>query len=310
MMPQLMRAPVNYIGETQGYRPKNNPNHYGIDLGWSSSHGGPNHPILATSHCEVVKAGTMTDGAKYVVTRTDKVVADKYVYCLFWHLSRIDVKKGQQLKMGDGIGLMGNTGTATGVHLHLEVWVTPLTYTAWKLSDKAKYAVDPHTMIHVYSDQAEGVDTAPKFTNTGKVLADGIKDGEAAAAAYEPWVGTVQPDVGLNVRTGPGENYEKITALQRGSQVRIVAEQDGWGQLASVGWVCLDYVKRSDDLKVGDKVRVSSDAVVYGTSIKWDAWVYKSIFFVRNINGNKITIAPAMTGAVTGNINRKYISRA
>lgn len=177
MMAQLMRAPVDFIGETQGYRPANNPNHYGIDLGWSTAHGGPHHPILAASDCEVVKAGTMTDGAKYVVTRTDGVVAGKYVYCLFWHLSRIDVAAGQQLKMGDRIGLMGSTGTASGVHLHLEVWVTPLTYSAWKLSDKTKYAVDPHDMIYAYADQKEGPDTASKFMNTDKTLSDGVKEG-------------------------------------------------------------------------------------------------------------------------------------
>lgn len=305
-MAQIMRAPVNYIGETQGYRPKNNPNHYGIDLGWNSAHGGPNHPILATSHCEVVKTGTMTDGAKYVVTRTDKVVADKYVYCLFWHLSRIDVKKGQQLKMGDCVGLMGNTGTASGVHLHLEVWITPLSYTAWKLSDKTKYAVDPHSMMYCYAEQEEAQGTAPKVMNTAKTLSDGILDGEAA---YEAWVGTVMPDVGLNVRTGPGTEHDIITALQRGAQVQIVAEKDGWGQLASIGWVCLDYVKKVDDLKVGDRVRISSDAVVYGTSTKWDAWVYKAVFFVRNINGDKVTIAPAMTGATTGNVDWKYLTK-
>lgn len=306
-MAQIMRAPVDFVGETQGYRPSRNPNHYGIDLGWSTTHGGPNHPILATSNCEVVKAGTMSDGAKYVVTRTDKVVAGKYVYCLFWHLSRIDVKKGQQLRMGDCIGLMGSTGTASGVHLHLEVWIAPLDYTAWKLSDKTKYAVDPHSMIYVYADQEEGPDTAPKYQNTAKVLADGIADGEIVQ--YEAWIGAVEPNVGLNVRTGPGTEYEVIAALQYGAQVHIVAEQDGWGQLASVGWVCLDYVKRVDDLKMGDRVRVSSDAVVYGTGTRWDSWVYNAVFFVRNINGDKATIAPLQAGAVTGNIHKKFLTK-
>lgn len=305
-MAQIMRAPVDYLGETQGYRPSRNPNHYGVDLGWSTAHGGPAHPILATSNCEVVKQGKMSDGALYVVTRTDKVVADKYVYCLFWHLSRIDVKKGQQMKMGDQIGVMGSTGTASGVHLHLEVWVAPLSYTAWKLSDKVKYAVDPHSMIYAYADQFEDTGTAAKYKNTDKTLADGIADGETAS--YEAWIGVVEPAEGLNVRTGPGMDHDVITALQRGSQVQIVAEQDGWGRLASVGWVCLDYVKKNNDLQMGSRVRVAPEGVVYGTGMKWDAWVYKSVFFVRNINGDKITIAPAQSGAVTGNIHRKFLT--
>lgn len=306
-MAQIMRAPVDYLGETQGYRPSRNPNHYGVDLGWSSAHGGPHHPILATSNCEVVKAGKASDGALHVVTRTDKVVEGKYVYCLFWHLNQIDVKKGQMLTMGDRIGTMGMTGTATGVHLHLEVWVTPLDYTAWKLSDKTRYAVDPHTLIYCYADQTEGPDTAPKYTNTTQTLADGIKDAEAT---YDSWVGIVSATAGLNVRTGPGTNYDIITAIQYGAEVTVVDEQDGWGKLASVGWVCLKYLKKKNAIKEGDRVRVVANAVVYGTTQRWDSWVYQTTFFVRVVNGDRAVIAPAMTGPTTGPIDVKYLVRA
>lgn len=37
------------------------------------------------------------------------------------HLSKIMVKKGQDIKRGDLIGLVGNTGKSTGPHLHYEV---------------------------------------------------------------------------------------------------------------------------------------------------------------------------------------------
>ena len=39
----------------------------------------------------------------------------------FWHLSRIDVKPGEQVKPGQTIGLVGTTGLSTAAHLHWEM---------------------------------------------------------------------------------------------------------------------------------------------------------------------------------------------
>lgn len=43
-------------------------------------------------------------------------------YTRYNHLSRIDVKKGQEVKTGDVIGLTGNTGNSEGPHLDLKVF--------------------------------------------------------------------------------------------------------------------------------------------------------------------------------------------
>lgn len=40
----------------------------------------------------------------------------------YGHLSQILTEPGLQLKQGDPIGLAGNTGLSTGVHVHFEIW--------------------------------------------------------------------------------------------------------------------------------------------------------------------------------------------
>ncbi len=41
----------------------------------------------------------------------------------YWHLSRFDVQAGQRITRGQPVGGAGDTGLATGVHLHLELRV-------------------------------------------------------------------------------------------------------------------------------------------------------------------------------------------
>jgi murein DD-endopeptidase MepM/ murein hydrolase activator NlpD len=40
---------------------------------------------------------------------------------LYAHMSKIDVRRGQKVKRGDVIGLVGNTGISSAPHLHYEV---------------------------------------------------------------------------------------------------------------------------------------------------------------------------------------------
>ncbi len=46
----------------------------------------------------------------------------------YGHLSRVDVKTGDEITMGDIVGRMGSTGRSTGPHLHYEVWFRGKTY--------------------------------------------------------------------------------------------------------------------------------------------------------------------------------------
>jgi murein DD-endopeptidase MepM/ murein hydrolase activator NlpD len=74
--------------------------------------------VSATADGLVIFTGL--DGAYGKAIRVDH--GNGLVTC-YGHLSKIDVKTGQQVKRGQAIGGVGNTGRSTGPHLHYEVRV-------------------------------------------------------------------------------------------------------------------------------------------------------------------------------------------
>lgn len=62
-------------------------------------------------------------------------------------------------------------------------------------------------------------------------------------------------------------------------------------------------------LAVGDKVKLASNAPVYGSSTKFSSWVYTSTLYVREISGNRIVISTQKTGAITGAVDKKYLTK-
>lgn len=90
---------------------------------YSSYHGGVDFstgrgtPVRAPADGTVVLAEALT-------VRGNAVVLDHGwgVLTGYWHLSSIAVTPGQQVRSGDVIGHVGNTGLSTGAHLHWEVW--------------------------------------------------------------------------------------------------------------------------------------------------------------------------------------------
>lgn len=62
-------------------------------------------------------------------------------------------------------------------------------------------------------------------------------------------------------------------------------------------------------LAVGDKVKMASNAPVYGSSKKFSSWVYSSTLYVREISGNRIVISTQKTGAITGAVDKKYLTK-
>ena len=85
--------------------------HRGLDI---ANHRGT--PIIATADGRVASIGKNSGFGKTVVLNHGYGFRTRY-----GHLHEIKVKRGQTVKRGDVIALMGSTGWATGPHLHYEV---------------------------------------------------------------------------------------------------------------------------------------------------------------------------------------------
>ncbi|MDJ0614271.1 MAG: M23 family metallopeptidase [Rhizobiaceae bacterium] len=73
-------------------------------------------PVFATGNGKVVKAGRKGGYGKVVEIQHENGMVTRYA-----HLSRITVKVGKRVKVGDRVGKVGSTGRSTGPHLHYEV---------------------------------------------------------------------------------------------------------------------------------------------------------------------------------------------
>lgn len=107
---------------TLGFGPQKNPFtgkwyiHRGIDLAKSRG-----VPIVATANGKVEDVKFEAKGYGLYVR-----IGHKYSYnTRYAHLDKAYVEKGQYVKQGDLIGLMGSTGNSTGPHLHYEVRIGP-----------------------------------------------------------------------------------------------------------------------------------------------------------------------------------------
>lgn len=96
---------VHPITEREGF-------HSGVDL--AAAEGAPVTAALAGKVTEIGSDETYGD---YVVLSHDGI-STKYAHC-----SEILVEEGDQVRQGETIALVGNTGLSTGPHLHFEVWV-------------------------------------------------------------------------------------------------------------------------------------------------------------------------------------------
>jgi murein DD-endopeptidase MepM/ murein hydrolase activator NlpD len=99
---------------TDDYGPRWGRMHSGIDIGVLRS-----LPLPAAAAGTVTQTGYVPGYGGY----GNVVVVDigRGYSTLYAHLSRVDVRKGQEVEAGARIGVAGCTGSCTGTHLHFEL---------------------------------------------------------------------------------------------------------------------------------------------------------------------------------------------
>ena len=93
---------------------------------WARSHTGQDFAVPTGTPVRAAGKGTVVStscggafGNQIVIRHPDGY------YTQYAHLSRIHVRRGEEVAAGQVIGLSGSTGNSTGPHLHFEVRVTP-----------------------------------------------------------------------------------------------------------------------------------------------------------------------------------------
>lgn len=261
-----MRYPVNYIGISNGY-------HFGkcLDFGWNNKYGGPNVPIYACDDAEVYRIEKQNMGGNVVHLK----LSNGLIAC-HNHLSKIIVKKGQKVKLGEQIGNMGATGKVSGPHLHFGLYKEG--QNIYK-----ETTIDPFDYLELYEGQVIGNSTKEKYGDKIKVHVETKK-------------GKVNSIDGLNLREGNSTDYKILALLSNNTEVEILDEKEGWYKVKVEGYASGNFIDNSKinsndglNLRTGnstnDKVLAlmndNTKVSVEGDSKGWDkvelvGWVSKN----------------------------------
>ena len=120
LVPPVMAPVTSPFGLRQDPSTGEESFHYGVDLG---APGG--EKIKCAASGEVTESGMSPEYGNYMVVRHSETV-----YTLYAHCAEVLPVAGDTVKAGQVIGTVGDTGNATGPHLHFEIrdgetWLNP-----------------------------------------------------------------------------------------------------------------------------------------------------------------------------------------
>jgi len=144
-----MKYPVSFIGITNGF----SKSHFGLDCGWHKTH---NCPVYAIADGIVTYVQYQKTGGYVVHIRHENGFVSEY-----GHLQKgsIKVKVKDEVKLGQQIANMGDTGKASGEHLHLGL------YKGKSINYNVDKWVNPINYLEVYEGQEVAKSTLKQYGN-------------------------------------------------------------------------------------------------------------------------------------------------
>ena len=139
-----------------------------------------------------------------------------------------------------------------------------------------------HLKAYANSDPLGGECVDPRFHLVSR-----------GSAPYVEWLGQKENPQGKGWATAKGYGDRILSVLAEIRGTKAPAENK----------------PAADTLAVGDLVTMQGGAPVYGRNREFASWVYSKKLYVRAIAGDRITVSIYRSGAITGNVHRKYLTK-
>lgn len=136
----------------------------------------------------------------------------------------------------------------------------------------------------------------------------GCKVGDIVTFTGERHYTSANSTVGKPCKPGKAKVTQVYQPLVSRHPYHLVAVSGGGSTV--YGWVdAADIKTEAAALAVGDQVTMDKAATVYGTTRKFSSWVYSAKLYVRAISGDRISVSTLKSGAITGNVDKKYLTK-